>query len=780
MSKILSLLGRDHLKLAESYLRSGDKIQAAGEYAKAGDHKTAARLAGEAGDEPALVRYTLSGALGELPAGHERLSAREAGELLAERGHLRKAIALFEQAGDCRRAAVVALRLGQVSRAAQLFEKARVWPEAALYYEKAELPGEALRVLQQEAAELVQQSSSRARPEAFARLEDVNLKRAEMLIRLNNTPAALNLLRQVPASGERARLLEKAGQHVEAVTDYLELGLKDEAARLARSSPEGGRLEAMSWLRAGRPREAADLFARAGRPREAAEAYEAAEEWAMAAYRWEAAEDPVRGGENYLRAGRPRDAIRCFLAAGRSDLAAAACAKSGNHATGAAMLVQAGKPLEAAGLLLSAGEVVKAARILDQVASDLPGFGEMVLAVVSPLLKKSLPAEALALIHRVPVGPLSSGKVTPATLDRLYWEARALEDSGQEWAAQELYRRVTSLQPDHRDAILRLSGPKPSPTPTPPPAPAPTSTPAAIPAVAVDATRFFSAEVVEEIAPGSRLAGRYDILSQLGEGGMGRVFKARDRELDELVAIKIMGQTSTVTLQQERLLREVQICRRISHPNVVRVFDLGRFSGGIFVTMELLQGQTLEQTTFRGEPLPFERIRQFLSEITTGLQEAHALGIVHRDLKPANIFVTERGLKILDFGIARMTGLDAHLTQTGLVFGSPAFMSPEHLLAQPLDGRADLYSLGVVAYWLISGQVPFRNDNPNALALAHLHEAPADVRELRPDTPAPWQDFVARLLAKKPQDRFPSAREVLAALASFPAPPSQLLTAKIE
>jgi serine/threonine protein kinase len=186
---------------------------------------------------------------------------------------------------------------------------------------------------------------------------------------------------------------------------------------------------------------------------------------------------------------------------------------------------------------------------------------------------------------------------------------------------------------------------------------------------------------------------------------------------------------------------------------------------------------------FRREPLPFERIRQFLSEITTGLQEAHALGIVHRDLKPANIFVTERGLKILDFGIARMTGLDAHLTQTGLVFGSPAFMSPEHLLAQPLDGRADLYSLGVVAYWLIGGQVPFRNDNPNALALAHLHETPPDIRELRPDTPAPWRDFVALLLAKKPQNRFASAREVLAALAELPTPPpapSALATTKIE
>ncbi|HEY0554069.1 MAG TPA: serine/threonine-protein kinase, partial [Thermoanaerobaculia bacterium] len=215
---------------------------------------------------------------------------------------------------------------------------------------------------------------------------------------------------------------------------------------------------------------------------------------------------------------------------------------------------------------------------------------------------------------------------------------------------------------------------------------------------------------------------------------------------------------------EERLLRELQICRRVSHPNVVRVFDLGRFEGGIFITMELLEGQILEDVIVKDQPIPLERIRFFLSEIAAGLQEAHSLGIVHRDLKPSNVMVTGRRLKILDFGIARMTGFDNRLTRTGFAFGSPMYMSPEQLLGQPLDGRSDLYALGILAFALITGREPFTDDNPAVLALMHLRDEIPDIRQGRPDLPAPWIGFIARLLAKEPDHRYASAEEVLAVL----------------
>ena len=253
---------------------------------------------------------------------------------------------------------------------------------------------------------------------------------------------------------------------------------------------------------------------------------------------------------------------------------------------------------------------------------------------------------------------------------------------------------------------------------------------------------------------------------------MGRVYKAYDRDLDEIVAIKTVLRPASP--DEARLFREVQICRRISHPNVVRVYDLGRFPGGIFVTMEHLEGRNLERVVEEEAPLGFERIRDILTEVAAGLHEAHSLGVVHRDLKPANVMVTATRVKILDFGIASMASMgctdgEARLTQAGFIMGSPMYMSPDQLRGNELDGRSDLYSFGILAYVLIAGREPFQNADPTVLALKQLREPHPDVRLLRPETPASWAAFLDRLLAKNPEDRHQSAREVLDLLTGLPA-----------
>jgi len=249
---------------------------------------------------------------------------------------------------------------------------------------------------------------------------------------------------------------------------------------------------------------------------------------------------------------------------------------------------------------------------------------------------------------------------------------------------------------------------------------------------------------------------------------MGRVYKARDLELGEIVAVKTMLARSEGGFgDEERLLREVQICRRISHPNVVRVYDLGRFPGGLFVTMEYIEGSSLDELIAFESPLPFARIRSILSEIASGLHEAHSQGVVHRDLKPANVFVAANRVKILDFGIASLAGLGTRLTQVGFVMGTPMYMSPEQIQGQELDGRSDLYSLGVLAYTLIAGREPFDSTQATVLVLQHLQEGPPDIRKHRPETPESWVALLARLLEKRPEDRFQSAQELLGALAQL-------------
>ncbi|HXO42356.1 MAG TPA: protein kinase [Thermoanaerobaculia bacterium] len=274
------------------------------------------------------------------------------------------------------------------------------------------------------------------------------------------------------------------------------------------------------------------------------------------------------------------------------------------------------------------------------------------------------------------------------------------------------------------------------------------------------------------LAVGQVLAGRFQILAELGQGGMGRVYKARDFELGDMVAIKILSSApDDGSVDAERLLREVQICRKITHPNVVRVFDLGRHEGAIFIIMELLEGQVLVDLIDPARRPPIPRVKSILAEIASGLQEAHALGVVHRDLKPENVILTATRLKILDFGIARMTGFDKRLTQVGFALGSPLYMSPEQIQGITLDNRSDLYSLGVLAFALLIGHEPFDGANSTAIAIQHLQQPPPDLYSLRPDLPAGWGEVVTKLLAKRPDDRYQSSEDVIAALMPLPVEP---------
>ncbi len=238
--------------------------------------------------------------------------------------------------------------------------------------------------------------------------------------------------------------------------------------------------------------------------------------------------------------------------------------------------------------------------------------------------------------------------------------------------------------------------------------------------------------------------------------------------LGDSVALKTLLAPRSGSPEEARLLREVQLCRRLTHPNIVRMHDIGSFAGGFFVTMEMLVGKSLFHVLQKRKNLGIKPAATIIAQIAQGLAEAHELGIVHRDLKPANVFVTDRFVKILDFGIARVTSQETRLTQTGAAVGSPHYMSPEQLRAEDVDSRSDLYSLGILAYTSLTGSEPFQGDSIAAVAVGHLQQPVPDVCSIRADIPAPWATFTARLMAKDKNDRYQTATEVLQALAGLP------------
>ncbi len=270
--------------------------------------------------------------------------------------------------------------------------------------------------------------------------------------------------------------------------------------------------------------------------------------------------------------------------------------------------------------------------------------------------------------------------------------------------------------------------------------------------------------------PGQILADRYEIEDELGRGGMSRVYRARDRQFAEEVAIKTMiNLAADSSEERDRLFREVQICRKISHPNVVRVHDFGEFPGGVFIIMELLDGPGLDEVIENDAPLPLTRTRTILVEIAAALSEAHRLKVVHRDLKPANVILVDDRVKVMDFGIAHLNDESSkQLTRIGEVVGSPLYMAPEQIQGLPVGDTCDLYALGVLAYALLSGKEPFQADTATAVVFKHLHESPPDIREERDNLPNAWVDMLSKLLAKKPEERYQSADELASVLAKLP------------
>ena len=261
---------------------------------------------------------------------------------------------------------------------------------------------------------------------------------------------------------------------------------------------------------------------------------------------------------------------------------------------------------------------------------------------------------------------------------------------------------------------------------------------------------------------GDVLAGRYELEELVGTGGMSSVYRAHDRELDRRVALKILHlHFSDDDEYVQRFLREARTVAGLSHRNIVAVIDRGDHDGQQFIVFEYVEGETLKQLIERDGPLPVERALELAIQIAHGLSSAHERGLVHRDVKPQNVLLNGSGeAKVTDFGIAREIDVQRGMTQTGTVLGTSDYISPEQAQGSRVSEHSDIYSLGVVLYELLTGELPFTGDNFVAVAMRHINDPPPNVLDRRPDTPPRVAAAVARALAKDPRDRWPSMAEL--------------------
>jgi tetratricopeptide (TPR) repeat protein len=270
----------------------------------------------------------------------------------------------------------------------------------------------------------------------------------------------------------------------------------------------------------------------------------------------------------------------------------------------------------------------------------------------------------------------------------------------------------------------------------------------------------------DELARGTVFAGRYEIIEELGEGGMGKVYRAFDRQLDEEVALKFLkAEIAADRRTVERFRNEIKIARKISHKNVCRIHDLHEDRKTFYLTMEYVRGEDLKSFVKRSKVLSTGTALAIARQVAEGLTEAHKLGIVHRDLKPGNVMIDQEGrAKIMDFGIARSIA-GGGITGEGAIIGTPEYMSPEQVEGKPADVRADIYALGTILFEMVTGQVPFEGETPFAIANKHKSEPPPIPKKLAPQIPDSLNKLILRCLEKDKAKRYQTAEEFLTDLA---------------
>src|ERR1700728_14434 len=262
---------------------------------------------------------------------------------------------------------------------------------------------------------------------------------------------------------------------------------------------------------------------------------------------------------------------------------------------------------------------------------------------------------------------------------------------------------------------------------------------------------------------------RYELTHLIARGGMAEVYRAQDRLLDRPVALKVLfPELSVDRAFVERFRREAQAAAKLSHPNIVPVFDWGEDASSYFIVMEYIDGRPLSAVLRETGPLEPKRAAEITAQVAAALASAHRHGVVHRDIKPGNVLITNDGqVKVTDFGIARAVNTEESLTQTGAVMGTATYFSPEQAEGIGVDARSDIYSLGVVLFEMATGRPPFLGDTPVAVASKHVRDHPPAPRELNPSIPPTFEAIILKAMAKDPAHRYGTAEELRADLLRF-------------
>ncbi|MHC4165059.1 MAG: protein kinase domain-containing protein, partial [Planctomycetota bacterium] len=464
---------------------------------------------------------------------------------------------------------------------------------------------------------------------------------------------------------------------------------------------------------------AGDLYRKLENYSQAGACYQRYGDSGQAAEMYRLADDPVQAAASYERAGRFEEAAACFAELGDAQRQADALVRAGR-------LLQAGQTFRERNL----GD--EAIKVLQQIDASHPDF-RPASALLGEIFRERKMLSLAVKKLRQAIGDDELGRDNALVS---YTLATVYQDKGDLREAAELFEKILAFDYHYEDVEARLAQIR-----------------ALLPGLPTTDPSSGTSK-----GEGSQPA-RYQILGELGRGGMGIVYKANDTVLDRVVAYKVLPGTLKENPQALRnFLREAKSAAQLNHPNIVTVYDAGEQAGSYYIAMEFVDGTTLKEIVRRKGAVPLSGVLHILVQMSEALAYAHEKKIVHRDVKTANTMWTrDRKAKIMDFGLAKV--VEEVRNHTTLVSGTPYYMSPEQTLGRNVDHRTDIYSLGVTVFELATGTLPFQEGN---IPYHHVHTAPPDPRELKPDLPPVLAEVISRCLRKDPGERYPSTREIVA------------------
>jgi tetratricopeptide (TPR) repeat protein len=737
---------KEWLKKARKAFKQGSYSQAGDFYYLAGDVDNALQMYLKGGHYDAAARLCKKTSKLDQAAEFYReakdfLSAAECFEKIEK---YKEASSMYQFAKKLYKAAEMSQKAGDFLRAAQILEKTFDLEKAGFLYIKVGNSSKAAEIFEKLYLSLKEKSFGfkKLTPDEEKKLEKYCILCADQCFRAREFAKAAYYYEQIDHFEKASKAYHLAGDHQKELDCLIRKKDYTEAIKLVKKHKS---LEIVPttlgdlYQKVGDYEKSAQSFLEVGKKDRAAESCQLAGNFQKAAELWEEMEFFLQAADAYFKAGNEEKAAEMYEKEDDLGTAAELYYSIGELPKAAKLLLKNREYMKAADIYDELGEIENYIRVLQRVPEKSPFYIQACFQLGKAFAEKKF----YSLAEKKLLRAIDVEEINDNNIEYFYLLGNVYEELNKIDHAKEMYETVISYDFKYKDVAERIEGLKSRPS--------------------LISTHDIDTGILDRIrvTRGAIIADRYEIRREIGQGGMGKVYLVHDKELDEHIALKLLiPYLAGDEDQVKRFTREIKISRKINHPNVIRVFDLGEWQKIKFITMEFIEGGNL-QDWMNEHPGDLEGRINLTLQVCAGLNAAHNLEIIHRDIKPQNILIDKgRTAKIVDFGIARSLEIVSK-TIDGRITGTPEYMSPEQIRGHKPDKKSDIYSLGLVMYQLFSGRLPYDTQNIGQLLLAHLHENPSSPRKLNPEIPKWMEKIILNAMEKDPKKRYQDTEDII-------------------